>query len=124
MRLLNALLEASNGPLPQAGRPYVHLTRFVSAQVLGQLQRRQYRRVLRMAHAASKPASPRKGVTATRTAENTREAARLWLPWCLVPVCICAQQQTLQHCEASEAATCCAVSQESGGSWRRPACAT
>ena len=43
VRLLNSLLEASQGMLPQQGASYAHFTRFVRTQVLGQLARRQHR---------------------------------------------------------------------------------
>ena len=44
VKLLNVLLEASQGALPHQGASCVHFTRFVRCQVLGQLARRHHRR--------------------------------------------------------------------------------
>lgn len=42
VRLLNALLRASGGALPDGGRPYAHLTAFVRVDVLGSLHQRAF----------------------------------------------------------------------------------
>ena len=43
VRLLNVLMRASGGALPDAGRPYAHFTAFVRVEVLGSLHQRAFR---------------------------------------------------------------------------------
>jgi deoxyribodipyrimidine photolyase len=43
VKLLNVLLKAAGNALTAQGRPYSHFTQFVRAQVLGQLNQREYR---------------------------------------------------------------------------------
>ncbi len=43
VRLLNALLAASGGGLPDGGRPYAHFSAFVRVTVLGSLHQRAFR---------------------------------------------------------------------------------
>ena len=43
VRLLNALMLASGGALPDGGRPYAHFTAFVRVEVLGSLHQRAFR---------------------------------------------------------------------------------
>jgi hypothetical protein len=43
VRLLNALLKASGGALPDDGRPYAHFQDFVRLELLGQINQRGYK---------------------------------------------------------------------------------
>ena len=43
VRLLNALMRAAGGALPDSGRPYAHFTAFVRVEVLGSLHQRAFR---------------------------------------------------------------------------------
>jgi len=43
VRLLNVLLKASGGAMPDDGRPYAHFQDFVRLELLGQINQRGYK---------------------------------------------------------------------------------